>query len=274
MPKFSKVLVCVFASLALAASAQAGALSLKFNIGGTYLMGGDYNKVMDGWRDYELTVVGPSETFTDNLKKLGLGFQASAEVLYELSPSLAAGLEIGYLSASVESWFSRTWHNYKLTLNPTFSAIPVLLNIHYFLPLGGSLKLHGTAGAGIMLAHLNMKYAIEDVYTPYSGTWIPKDKVVFTAKAGVGVEYALTETIALTFDILGRLGQMTNLTGEYSGMWDGAPYSGTATGYVYDVLSLYPIFVMLENLPSYPNAREATFGLGGLSALFGVRVTI
>jgi len=274
MSKLFKTLAFLSLCALLAATAQAGALSLKFNLGGTYLMGGDYNKVMDGWRNYELTVIGPSETFTDNLDKLGLGYQVSAEVLYELSPSLAAGLEIGFFSASVESWFSRTWHDYKLTLNPTFSAIPVLLNVHYFMPLGGTLKLHGTAGLGIMLAHVNMVYAIEDTFTPYNGTWIPKDKVAFTAKAGIGMEYGLTETIALTFDILGRLGQITDLTGEYSGTFDGAPYSGTATGYVYDVVGLYPIFIMYENEPAYPNIRKATFGLGGLSALFGVRINI
>jgi len=274
MSKLHKTLAFLSLCALAAATAQAGSLSLKFNLGGTYLMGGDYNKVLDGWRDYELTVLGPAETFTDNLDKLGLGFQASAEVIYELGSNMAAGLEIGYFSASVESWFSRTWHDYKLTMNPTFSAVPILANFYYFMPLGGALKLHGTAGLGIMLAHLNMVYAIEDTFTPYNGTWIPKDKVAFTAKAGIGVEYGLTETIALTFDILGRLGQITDLTGEYEGTFDGAPYSGTATGYVYDVVGLYPIFIMTETMPAYPNIRAAKFGLGGLSALFGVRIGI
>jgi len=274
MSKLQKALIFLSLCVFLAANAQAGQLSLKFNLGGTYLMGGDYNKTMDGWRDYELTVLGPSETFVDNLKKLGLGYQVGAEVLYELSPSLAAGIEIGYLRASVTSWFSRTWHNYKLTLTPTLSAVPVMLNIHYFMPLGGALKLHGTAGLGILISHLNMDYAIEDTFTPYNGTWIPKDKIAFGAKAGVGIEYGLTDTIALTFDVLGRYAQISDLTGEYSGTFDGSPYSGTATGFVYDVAGLYPIFIMYETMPSYPNIRPATFGLGGLSALFGVRINI
>ena len=49
-------------------------------------MGGDYNKWMVGFRDYELSVLGASETFVDSMKKLSLGYQFGVEVLYNLSP--------------------------------------------------------------------------------------------------------------------------------------------------------------------------------------------
>lgn len=277
MSKFSKALVFLFACIFLAATAQAGVLSLKFNLGGTYLMGGDYNKTMDGWRDYELSVIGPSETFVDNLDKLGLGYQASVEVLYELSPSLAAGIEIGYLRASVTSWFSRTWHNHKTTLTPTLSGFPILLNVHYFMPLSGALKLHATAGGGILISHLNYEYAYEDTTTPYNGTWIPKDKIALAIKAGIGVEYGLTDSIALTFDLLGRFAETSSLTGEYSGIFKGSPYGGTATAYYVDYIGSYPMIVLFGSTPSspnYQNVREAKFSYSGLSALFGVRIKI
>jgi len=272
-----KFLSCLSLCAFLAASAYGGTLSLKFTAGGTYLLGGDYNKSMDGWYDYEQTVLGPAETFTDNLNKLGLGFQFGGEVLYELSPSLAAGIEVGYLSASVESSFSRTWHNYKLTLNPTLSAIPLTLNIHYFLPFGSELRLHVTAGAGACLSNLNYKYDIQDVYTPYGGTWTPDMKIAFAVKAGIGLEFMISPNIALTFDILGRLAEVQGFTGEFSGLWDGSPYNGTSSAYYYDYLGSYPIVTLHGAAPSgaaYQNVRLAKFSYSGVSALFGVRVNL
>jgi len=272
-----KLMACLSLCIFLAATAYGANLSLKFNGGGTYLMGGDYNKSMDGWRDYEQTVLGPAETFVDNLKKLGLGFQFGGELMYELSPSLAAGIEVGYLSASVESWFSRTWHNYKLTLTPTLSAIPITLNIHYFMPLGASLKLHAVTGAGAFLSSLNYNYDIQDSANPYNGTWKPKMKIVFGAKAGVGLEFALTANIALTFDILGRFAEVQGFTGDYSGIYNGVAKSGTCTAFYYDFLGTYPIVTLHEIAPSgaaFQNVREAKFSLSGVSALIGVRVNL
>jgi len=272
-----KLVACLSLCVFLAATAYGAKLSLKFNGGGTYLMGGDYNKSMDGWRDYEQTVLGPAETFVDNMKKLGLGFQFGGELMYELSPSLAAGIELGYLSASVESWFSRTWHNYKLTLTPTLSAIPITLNIHYFMPFGSNLKLHAVAGAGACLSNLNYKYDIEDSAYPYNGTWKPKTKIVFGAKAGVGIELALSGNIALTFDVIGRYAEVKGFTGAYSGDYNGVPKSGTVTLFYYDYDGTYPLVGLYETAPSgshIQNVREAKFSLSGVSALIGVKINL
>jgi len=250
-----KLLVCLSVCVFLVASAYGAKLSLKFNGGGTYPMGGDFNKTCDGWRDYEHTVLGQGENFVDNLKKLGLGFQFGGELLYELSPSLAAGIEVGYLSASVESGFGRDWHSYKLTLTPTLSAIPITLNINYFMPLGPKMKLHAVAGAGVFIANLNYKYAIEDIYTPYNGTWKPDMKVAFGAKAGAGLEYMLSANVALTCDVLGRLAEVQGFRGAYSGIFDGAPYSGTSNAYYYELSGTYPMIGLWDTPPREPNSR-------------------
>jgi hypothetical protein len=272
-----KLMACLSLCVFLAATAYGAKLSLKFNGGGTYLMGGDYNKSMDGWRDYEKSVLGPTETLVDNLNKLGLGFQFGGELMYELSPSLAAGIEAGYLSASVESWFSRDWHNYKLTLILTLSAIPITLNIHYFMPFGSNLKLHAVAGAGACLSSLNYKYDIQDSFSPYNGTWKPETKIVFGAKAGVGIELALSGNIALTFDVIGRYAEVKGFRGAYSGDYNGVQKSGTVTLFYYDFLGTYPLVGLWETPPSgaaYQNVREAKFSLSGVLALIGLRVNL
>jgi opacity protein-like surface antigen len=272
---FKKTLVCLTLLAVLGASAQGAKLSLKFSGGGTYLLGGDYNQAMDGWRNYEKTVVGASETFVDNLKKIGLGFRIGAELIYEFNPSLALGLEVGYLGASVESSFSRTWHNYKLTLTPSLSAVPTLLNVHYFMPLGEKLKLHAVAGAGAFLSRLEYGYAIEDINYPYSGTWKPASKTVFGGQIGIGLEYALSASLALTFDVIGRYAEIPGFTGPWSGIYDGVEKSGTATLYYYDYDGTYPMIGLYETPPSgvhLQNVRDAKFSLSGVSALIGIRI--
>jgi hypothetical protein len=265
--------LCVF----LAATAQGGKLSLKFNGGGTYLLGGDFNKACDGLRDYEKSILGAGETLVDNLKKLGLGFQFGGEVLYELSPSFAAGLEIGYLSASVDSGFERSAVSFKQTLSPALSAVPITLNMHYFIPLGTKMKLNIVAGAGAFLSHLKYGYDIVSTSYPYSGTWKPETKTVFGAKAGVGLEYRLSNRIALTFDIGGRFAEVTGFKGPWSGTYVGVARSGTGTIYYYELDGKYPLVGIYETLSSaghYQNVREAKFSLSGVSALIGVRVKI
>ena len=263
--------LCVF----LAASAHGGKLSLKFNGGGTYLMGGDFNKACDGTRDYIKSILGPTENFVDNLKKLGLGFQFGGEVLYELSPSLAAGVEIGYLSASVQSGFERPAISYKQTLTPTLSAVPITLNMHYFIRLGAKMKLNVMAGAGAFISNLNYEYAIESISYPYSGTWKPETKIVFGAKAGVGLECGLSDNIALTFDIGARFAEIKGFKGPWSGTYVGMERSGTGTLYYYEYDGQYPLVGIYEILSSeghYQNVREGKFSLSGLSALIGIRV--
>jgi hypothetical protein len=272
-----KIAIGVFLGVFLAATVYGGKLSLKFNGGGMYLLGGDFNKSCDGLRDYEKSILGSTEKFVDNLKKLGMGFQFDAEVLYELNPSLAVGVEIGYLTASVQSGFERPAVSFKQTLTPTLSAVPITLNAHYFLPFGPKMMLDIVAGAGVFLSHLNYEYAIESTNYPYSGTWKPESKIAFGAKAGVGLEYSLSNNIALAVDIGARFAEITGFTGPWSGTYAGTDKSGTGTLYYYNYDGKYPLVGIYETLSSgghYQEVREAKFSLSGLSALIGIRVKL
>ena len=273
MKKAMLLCLCVL----LTTAAYAGKLAVKVNLGGTYLMGGDYNKGIEGFRDYELSVLGATETFVDEMNKLGLGYQLGAELLYNFNPSLAVGIEVGYLSASVTSHFERTWHSYKWTINPTLSAIPVTLNINYFKPLGKKMKLHAMAGVGAFISSLNYVYAIEDTANPYNGTWTPDTKIVFGAKAGLGMEYPLAGKFVLTVDVNGRYASVKGFTGAYEGIYHGVPASGSGTMYIYDYDGTYPVFGIYASEPSgthLQNVREAAFSLSGISLLVGIKINL
>jgi hypothetical protein len=275
-----KNILCLCLCIFLAVAIHGEKLSLKVNAGGTYLMGGDYNKGIEGFRNYELEVLGPTETFVDEMKKLGLGYQFSAELFYSLNLNMAVGIEAGYLGASVTSHLERTWHNFKWTINPTLSAIPVTLNIHYFKPLGKKMKLHAMAGVGAFISSLNYVYNIDDSVNPYYGTWTPDTKTVFGAKVGIGVEYPLAGKIFLTFDMTGRYASVTGFTGAWEGIYNGVPKSGSGTLFSYDYVDStgsWPVFGIYESAPSgahIQNVKEATFSLSGVSLLFGIKINL
>lgn len=272
-----KFVLCLLLCGFMAMAGYGEKLAVKLNLGGTYLLGGDYNKGITGFRDYELAVLGASETFVDDMKTLGLGYQFSTELLYNFNPNLAIGIEIGYLGASVTSHLERTWHNYKWTINPTLSAIPLTLNIHYLKALGNKMKLHAMAGAGAFISSLNYVYNIEDTANPYNGTWTPDSQTVFGAKAGVGIEYPLAGKLFLTFDVTGRYAQVKGFTGPYEGIYHGTAASGTGTMYIYDYDGTYPVFGIYSSAPSgahLQNVREATFSLSGMSLLVGVKINL
>ncbi len=184
---------------------------------------------------------------------------------------------MGYLSASVTSHFERTWRNYKWTLNPTLSAVPVTLNLNYFMPLGEKLKLHAMVGAGAFISSLNYIYDIQSTVNPYGGTWTPDSKIVFGAKAGIGFEYPLAGIFVLTFDVTGRYAQIKGFTGPWEGIYSGVAKSGTATLYLYDYDGTYPLFGLYEAEPGgihIQNVKEATFSLSGVSLLVGVKINL
>ena len=272
-----KLVLCLCCCVLLATAASGEKLSLKVNAGGMYLLGGDYNKGIEGFRDYELSVLGAGETFVDSMKKLGLGFQLGAELLYQLNPSWAVGIEAGYLAASVTSHLERTWHSYKWTVNPALSAVPVTLNLNFFKSLGGRIKLHAMVGAGAFISSLTYKYDIEDTAYPYNGTWSPDSKTVFGAKAGVGIEYPLAGRFVLTVDVAGRYAAVKGFTGSWQGIYKGVPKSGTgATLYFYDYDG-YPMIGIYDAPPAgahFTNVKEATFSLSGVSLLFGIKINL
>lgn len=272
-----KTMLCLCLCAFLATAAFGEKLAVKVNLGGTYLMGGDYNKGIIGYRDYELSVLGASETFIDSMKTLGLGYQCGVELLYNLNANLAVGVEAGYLGASVTSHLERTWHNYKWTINPSLTAIPVTLNINYFKPLGKKMKLHAMVGAGAFISSLNYVYNIEDSPNSYNGTWMPDSQTVFGAKAGIGIEYPLAKKFFLTVDVTGRYAQVKGFTGAWEGIYHGVAQSGSGTLYAYDYDGTYTVFGIYTAAPSgahVQNVREATFSLSGVSLLVGVKINL
>ena len=102
-------------------------------------------------------------------------------------------------------------------------------------------------------------------------------KAVFGAKTGVGLEYGLSDNLALTFDVAARYAEIKGFTGAWSGTYNGVDSSGAGTMYYYELGGTYPLIGIYESLSSggnYQNVRAAKFSLSGVSTLVGIRVKL
>lgn len=254
----------------------AGGFSFRLNGGAIYLVGGDYNQAMDGWRAYVKSILQPSDTFVDNLKKLSWGGQFEGEILYEFISGFSVGISGGYMTASVKSGYQR--NAYELMVSPSLSVIPLMANIHLLIPLCSALNLHMTAGAGVYITEVNYDY--RETYSPssqYSGTFKPKKENIFGAQAGIGFEIGLIKNIFLTIDVKGRYAEIGKLTGGWSGTYYGSPKSGDGTLWRYDYKGEYALIGIWEDAPSgvnYENVHEAKISMSGIIGLIGIRIAL
>jgi len=274
---FLAVVLAVSLGLAGPASAQS---RFGFKLGGglAYVDGGDINTGLQGYMDYigdMFEHIFPVDA-EGGYEPFHLGMNFDGEIFYQVTPKFAIGLGVGYFSMTQES--TLTFSVLSSTLNmlwtPKVAAIPLTLNLHYYVPMGKNLNLVLTAGAGWYFARYDLEESQEGrtdrLETTGGG---------FGAHGGLGLELAITKNFFLTLDILGRYARV----GELTGSWD---YEPETEGKVWffdadmDTLDLgkYSIVVWDEGVPSgeveITNLRKARLGLSGFSAVIGFLVRI
>jgi opacity protein-like surface antigen len=281
-----KVLIVVCLCCALASFSFGAGFSLKLSGGLSYLMGGDYNDIIQGRTDYYNNASGL--TISSDLKKLSLGWNAGAEAIMLFTDSVGVGLGVGYISASNEGTMAGTVGMLALsdTYRPTLSAIPVTVNFHYFMPIGPSMNIHFFAGPGIYFGSMNIE---EELSIPILATDLvqsikPESKTAFGFQGGLGLEIGLSGNMFFVLDIQGRYVSFSDLQGPYTttGTIFGIPVSVSGTGSIWYTETLssgtyYPNWAIDDTQPTgsgYRNVRKASLSLSGVSAQAGFRIAL
>ncbi len=284
-----KVLTAVFLLLFLSTVGFSMGFSLKLKGGAAYVSGGGYNTAIQGINDYNLAYYdNPTGTFS----KLNWGMDLGGELILNVNESFGIGLGAGYLSLSRDAEeFSGDWSLWIFDFTDTesiatsFSTIPVTLNLHYFLPLGGmNLDIYG--GVGMYIS----KVKIRDIITStFLGLGVDTDfeasKSAFGFQGGIGLDIPVSGNISFILDVTGRYVRLTDLQGEYTaaarvlGVW-GTPVTGNNYYFwTYDYTSggtAYPGFTLAETGPSgssYSNVKHGTVDLSGVAAQAGLKIS-
>jgi len=281
-----KTLVVLCLCFILASYGFGSGFSLKLSGGLNYLMGGDYNDIVQGQNgSYHSSAM---LSVSSDLKKLNLGWNASAEAIMNFTDNLGVGLGVGYISASNESTLSASAGVLTLdaTNRPTISAVPITLNVHYFLPIGPTMNVHFFAGPGVYFGSVKFEneVSIPLLATDYTSSIKPDSSTAFGAQGGLGLEIGLSSSIFLVFDIQGRVVSFTNLKGPWTitGTVLSIPInlSGAGTLWYQESLSsgtYYAGWVIKATQPAgtgLRNVHAASFSLSGVSAQLGFRIAL
>ncbi len=282
-----KGIVLLAAVCLLAAAAPAQSLSLAVRGGMGWASGGDLHRGLRGLMDYYAAAY---DGLTGEHAFPRLGWAAGGEILMHLSQRLAVGIGAGYERHVKESLVGYGIGSVEVseTLSPSVDVIPITAGLHLFLPLGSAVKLDVAAGAGAYLARLKWTSSYAISLLGYSGTDVfafQGSRWGFGAQAGLGLEWALSESLSAVFHVSGRLAGVQGFRGDWSETGSGDFWSFAESGsgyklYAYDWTTggaTYPQLVFQADTPagaSVSNAREARLDLTGVTASVGLRVRL
>ena len=283
-----KVLLGVVLCLFLATFSFSMGFSLKLTGGAAYIASGDYNGGIDGLNAYYDAISGP---VTGSFSKLSLGMNFGGEFILNINENWGVGLGVGYMQFShdtetitgpgimgtVNAW----------TLKPTVTSIPITLNVHYTMPMGG-VNLNLFAGVGYYIS----KMKVDSSESLWSGLLVTSSNAFdsnsiggqFGFQGGLGLEIPLGGNFAFVVDITGRYVSLTDIKGDYttSGISIFSiplpsvtgtdqyfyTYTGTHSGVSYKLLAMSTD----ADAAGTPSAVHAKFDLSGVSAQAGFKI--
>jgi hypothetical protein len=274
-----KLIIIAILCLSLSVLGFSSGLSFKATGGLSLLLGGDYNKIVEGTNDFNEEV-----NATSLIKTLNLGMTFQGEVIYQLTENIGVGLGAGYISASNEGTFEES--SLQQIYTPNVTAIPVTLNFHYFMPIGSNVNFHFFVGPGIYFA--KVKFSDELIYPPFAvdltTDFQPESKTVFGFQGGLGLELGLSPNLFFVLDAMGRMVNISDLTGPWtmSGTLLGFSVNASGTGtfwyeeflYGGDYYAGYEIASSKPSGTGLRNVKEGSFSLTGVTVQAGFRITL
>jgi opacity protein-like surface antigen len=250
MKRILSLLSAALFVVAVLAAPGAAAIKLSFKLNGGAAMllngAGDLEKFRKGEEAYAADwAEGDIYSSTFNWKKLSLASEFGGEVILRLSPRLGVGIGAGYIGVGRKGDYSLNYHDTwnasggifdekedsKTAHDFSGSAVPILLNFHYQIPLSPRFNLIGYAGIGYYLGKFNHDYNYTANYLlTYTSTiyWNQKGTVdiTYTQKSkatcnkigfqgGVGLEMLLTPFISVGLEFTGRMVNFSDWKGDW-----------------------------------------------------------
>jgi opacity protein-like surface antigen len=151
------------------------------------------------------------------------GFDWEVELRIDISSKFAIGIGTGYMHRTKESSLIYTtraeWGEGVsiYSFKPKVTAIPIILETYYNLPLTSKSELFLNGGIGYYFAKASQVKKVESInpFGPGRGeiSW-QVDSNGFAFHSGIGLEYNLTKNLALVIEGQGRYAKIKRLKGE------------------------------------------------------------
>jgi len=277
--------------LVLATFSFSMGFSLKLTGGAAYISSGGYNDAIEGLNSYNAAEY---DTVSGSFSKLSLGMSFGGEFILNINENWGVGLGVGYMQFSHDtetvtgSWsFLGIPMTDHMTLKPTVTSIPITLNVHYTMPLGG-VNLNLFAGVGYYISKFKVDTGFDSTFLLIgSSDTFASNSIAgqFGFQGGLGLEIPLGGNFSFVADITGRYVSLTDIKGDYTETATilGLHASGTGTDqyfYTYEHNlggTWYNDMALVKdvNAPagtSNRNAVHGKFDLTGVSGQVGFKI--
>lgn len=198
--------------------------SLKLTGGAAYITSGGYN---DGIEGTNALNAADYASVTGSFSKLQLGMNFGGEIILDINENFGIGLGAGYMQFSHNTeTVTGNWSMFgipfvdTITLKPSVTSIPITLNVHYTMPMGG-LNLNLFAGVGYYIS----KMKVDQSFNSTSGTFTAASSYTFDSNSisgqigfqgGLGLEIPLGGDFSFIVDITGRYVSLGDIKGDYT----------------------------------------------------------
>jgi opacity protein-like surface antigen len=225
------------------------------------------------------------------IKELNYGPDFEAEFIIELPKNFAVGIGIGYMVRTGDDTIemSQFGVSESIGIETRFTAVPITLNGYFNLPMGAKTKAYVKAGVGYYIGKSTYFVRQEARILGLPPAWQEDEgdasSNAFGFQGGVGIEFNLSETVALFFETTGRYANLKNWEGQnqYHDFL-GASESEAVDWYfaewyddtIYFQPRWYKIVQIADEEPSgdnYRNVRKAEISYSGVVLRVGIKIT-
>lgn len=261
-------------------------LSLALKGGWTSVDGGDLTRIQKDWNAYQTEWLkrNPANSLKGEYHALGGAWFAGADIIFHLSRRW--GITLG----TDRLFFSRGAGDNRRELAGPFgtsvdtrdlraSAIPVRLGFIRQAAFSPKWRAFLTAGAGYYFA----KVSIDDRFEYPGGSYRDKSEARaggFGFHGGAGLEYGLTDRLALVLEASGRIVRIKGFDGSRLHSTASGSFSeeGTLTYFEYEDFGRWFGWTEIRNSPAeYPDvrdSRDARVDFSGLGIRLGLRFSL
>ncbi len=261
-------------------------LSIKLHGALSSISGGDLNTGLEGIANEWMT---HDDIFGYDFQGEYLGLHGATEfgvhLIFPVLKNIGIGFGTGYLRASQQSSIQSSRNNSSrgetYTFSPKASAVPLDIDLYYFLPLSKALILNLHIGAGYYLANVEPNYRIDDNDGTYT-TWEMKaDGKGLGYHGGIELDLKITNSLSIFTEAFFRHAKIGPLIGThlYTSRW-GLQTQKMGTLYYYETEEFFsdtyfPTIDVFDQAPSnqaFQNTREMKIDFSGGSARVGIIV--
>lgn len=264
--------------------------SLKLGGGIGTWSGGDIN---DFFTDFNLRMNNTAGLIVGagvdgKINKLNIGPDFEGEFIIELPKNFAVGIGIGYMVRTRDDTTEISLYDVSesIGIETRFTAVPITLNGYFNLPLGTKTKVYFKAGVGYYLGKSTYFVRQEARILGLTPVWQEDEgdasSNAFGFQGGMGIEFMLSKSVALFFEMAGRYANLKSWEGQnrYNDYLGASESESVDWFYAeeYDgpTRKWYRTVQIIDEEPSgedIRNVRKAEISYSGMVLRLGIKIT-